>query len=193
VVAAQAGLRRAGGSVVAAVVCIPFFAFAPSRMWQDIVLLQLNRLSEGESLLFRIQLFAFVFVPGRFEPAPFFWFFGAAVVVLLMLWPILAVVARRKRPGTWEDSVWWSSIGLAQIPALVLFPSFYFQYANFAAPAMCLLAGVGVGWLAQRCRKTKRWIIVAVLCIAYGDLVIGTVRWYQNFQADQVARGVSNP
>src|SRR5262245_20385906 len=100
-VAAKGGLRRAGWyvggvAVVAAFVCTPFFAFAPGRMWQDIILLQLNRPSEGISLLIRIQLFDAVFVPGRFGPAPFFWFLGATVVVLLMLWPILAVIARRQ-------------------------------------------------------------------------------------------------
>jgi hypothetical protein len=187
-VAAKAGLRRAGEYVagvaaVAAVVCIPFFAFAPGSMWQDIILLQLNRPSEGVSFLTRIQLFDAVFLPGRFGPLPKpLWFLGAVVVILLMLWPIHAAVARRQRPDTWEDSVWWSLIGFAQITALVLSPSFYFHYPNFAAPILCLLAGVGVGWLAKRCRRTKGWIIVALLCIAYGDLVTGTVRRYQKFQ-----------
>jgi hypothetical protein len=187
-VAAKAGLRRAGGYVagvvaVAAAVYIPFFAFAPGRMWQDIILVPLHFPSEGVSLLTRIQLFDAVFIPGRFGllPKPL-WFLGAVVAILLILWPILTAVARRQRPATWQNSVWWSLIGLAQITALLLSPSFYFHYPNFAAPVLCLLAGVGVGWLAKRCHKSKRWIFVALLCIAYGDLVMGTVRWYQKYQ-----------
>jgi hypothetical protein len=184
-VAAKAGLRRAGGylagvAAVAAAVCIPFFAFAPDRMWQDIILLQLNRPYEGVPLLMRIQSFGSIFVPGRFGPLPQpCWFLGAVVVVLLMLWPILAAVTRRQPAGRWENG-WWSLIGLAQITTLILSPSFYQHYPNFASPVLCLLAGVGVGWLAQRCGKTKRWIIVALLCIAYGDLVTGTVRRHQD-------------
>jgi alpha-1,2-mannosyltransferase len=204
-VTAKAGLRRAGGYVagvaaVAAAVCIPFFAFAPSQMWQDIILLQLNRPSQGISLLTRIRLFgggSHFGADGVFGvplPKPL-WFLGAGVMVMLILWPILAAVARRQRPGTWEDSVWWSLIGLAQITVLVLSPSFYFHYPNFAAPLLCLLAGVGVGvgWLAERCCKTKRWIIVAVLCVAYGDLVMGSVRGYQNFQRFEAALDRSDP
>jgi hypothetical protein len=181
-VAAKAGLRRAGGYVVgvaavSAAVCIPFFVFAPGQMWQDIILLQLNRPYDHVPLLIRIQLFDAVFVPGRFGSLPKpFWFLGAVVVGLLMLWPILAAVARRQRPDTWDDSVWWSLIGLAQITALILSPSFYLNYPNFAAPVLCLLAGVVIGSLAQLCGKTKRWIIVALLCIPYADLATATVR-----------------
>src|SRR5262249_30474246 len=104
-VAARAGLRRAGGVIaglvaVSAAVCMPFFASAPSQMWRDIALLQLNRPSEGVPLVTRIRLFAAVFVPGRFEAVvpKLLWFLGAAVVVLLMLWPILAAVTHRQRP-----------------------------------------------------------------------------------------------
>src|SRR5262249_9033471 len=115
--------------------------------------------------------------PGRFEPVvpKLLWFLGAAVVVLLMLWPILAAVAHRQRLDRWGNNVWWSLIGLAQITALILSPSFYYAYPNFAAPILCLLGGIGVGWLVHRCRSTQRWIIAAALCATYGVLVMGTM------------------
>jgi hypothetical protein len=146
-------------------------------MWRDIVLLQWDRPPEGVSLVTRIRYFAAVFVPGRFEPVvpSALWLLVAAVVVLLMIRQIVVVIAHRQRPNTWGENIWWSFIGLAQITALSLSPSFYYSYPNFAAPILCLLAGIGVGWLAQRCVKIGRWFIPAVLGFTYGVLVVGTV------------------
>src|SRR5262249_53178377 len=124
----------------------------------------------------RIRSFAAIFVPGRLEPVPsLLWFLGAAVVVLPMLWQIVVVVARRQRPDTWGNNTWWSLIGLAQITALILSPSFYYHYPNFAAPIMCLLGGIAVAWIAHGCGKTRPWIIAAALCVTYGVLALGTV------------------
>ena len=72
-------------------------------------------------------------------------------------------------------------------------PKLLFPLSELRRALLCLLAGVGVGWLAKRCGKTQRWIIVAVLCIAYGDLATGTVREYQKFQRFEAALDRSDP
>jgi hypothetical protein len=137
------GLRFLAASVTGcSLVCLPFFANAPSTMWQMVVLDQLGR-PANPSLELRRKLYDVLGL--RWEPVHVGWL----LVVVLLVGVLLIVAAWTTRDG--RIFVWLLAAGLV---ALTLTPVWWIHYASFIAGPAALTVGAGLS-------QISRWVEVA--------------------------------
>ncbi len=147
----------AGGLVAGAAVYVPFFAAAPARMWDQVVVAQLTRPDDAVGLGKRVRAVLGVTAPGQTTPLAGVpgREVGLVLLVLAVAMTVLALTDRRARLLV---------ALLAACTALLLAtPSFFQHYTALAAAPLALVGGAGAQRAAVLLRG--RWAPPAVIAV----------------------------
>jgi hypothetical protein len=152
-----------GSAVTAALICLPFFAVAPTAMWNQIVRDQIHRTGgNGVSILERLDKIVGLGIIGRSHFA-----ITVAAVIALLCCAALA----------------WSYLQ-ARLPVLLLLglgafliatPTWYSHYAAFTAAPVALVVGAAIGRVIDLVRARPTQIAVGV--VTAGALLVYASGW----------------
>lgn len=145
----------AAAIATAATICAPFFIAAPHRMFEMVLLDQLQRPEMGRSLVVRLEMLeGWPARLGRDVPD--------AIIVLIAILVLAAVgfVVTRAR-----DVRLWGAIFAVETAYLLITPSLYLHYAAWSAPLLMALLGTAVALGLARLRPSipTRGFAAAVL------------------------------
>lgn len=151
------GWRRAastfiGGVIASTAICLPFFLQAPGPMFRYVVLDQLGRprqpFEPAERLLAVMGISVSFPAPGTSNPTlPLLW-----TAMALAVFPWIAVACIRR-----SEYAWAALLGVTIIFLLVS-PSFFLQYASFAAIPLALAGGLAFS-------QVERWRSILALVV----------------------------
>jgi len=151
----------AGGLATIAVLFLPFFLAAGTKMFRIIILDQLGRATDRVALLPRLR--ALEGLPHGVG-GPIFNVIIVAAAVAAML-AVLAVAWRQPAVR------FWAALLAAQVAVLLATPSFFRHYAGWYAPLAALWAGIVVASLGDAIASQRRtWLAVRG---AYGVVLVG--------------------
>ncbi|HEU0257030.1 MAG TPA: hypothetical protein VFQ96_04240 [Microbacteriaceae bacterium] len=177
---ARRRVRLLVGVVVGALVCyLPFFVFAPSTMFREIVTDQMGRPRVHQSILHKLHIIlGDAITPG----------FGLStrklIYVLLVLAILAVVVALAVR-----DSRLYVALFFSGLAVLLLSPSFFPHYTALTNPALALILGVAFGRLCALLRPRAGRVALTVVAIA-GILVVYLPAELRGAQPAPPARGL---
>jgi alpha-1,2-mannosyltransferase len=151
----------------AAVVCLPFFCAAPSRMLRMVVFDQMGRPNDGVSVWKRLAGIAGHYhAAGGAFPSHLVVIAVSASIALVLA--SVVVVARAPRLRVWV------ALLVLQTALLLTAPVYYAHYATFVAPALCLVVGSAVSLVVAR--VDVRWrhslLVVTASCVALALLAV---------------------
>ena len=125
-----------GSAAAAALICLPFFALAPTSMWNQLVRDQLFRGGRsGRPIIDRLDAMAGLTIVGRSYPAAI----TVAAVLALLCCAILAWSYREARLP--------ALLMLGQGTFLLVTPTWFPHFAGFTAGPVALTAGAAFGRL----------------------------------------------
>jgi hypothetical protein len=182
--APRAGRRLADGwrSVAAylvgaagafAVVCAPFLLVAPWNAIRYTVVDQIGRPDSGIGLVDRLTAILAIPAPDQLPAAIRFLAPPPGIVIpAALLTAVFLIATAYRHPRTRP----WTVLALAQTLVVLVTPSFFGDYATFAAPAASLVIGTGAasllaplvrrGWSASLPRRLGHAIVVPVIGFA---------------------------
>jgi alpha-1,2-mannosyltransferase len=153
-----------GSAISAALICLPFFAVAPTAMWNMIVRDQLfRRGGGGRALLERLDQMAGLGIVGRSYPAAI----TVAAVIALLCCAALAWSYREARLPV--------LLMLGQGAFLLITPTWFPHFAGFTAAPITLTVGAAIGRLIDMVRA--RPAQVAVSLVLAGVLAVYASGW----------------
>ena len=159
-------LKCAGAAASLAVIVGPFFALAPAKMVRMVVFDQMGRHDNQPAIIDRLRtLTSLDHISSHLQNAGLV----VAVGVLGAMFVAACLATLSAGPGRLV-----AVLAMAQIGLLLIAPSFYWFYADFAAPASALTLAVAAQRLAifvrqpRASRRVRRWIvgIASVACAA---------------------------
>ena len=182
-----AGAWLGGASAAFLLWAGPFFALAPSQMYHQVILDQLQRPAGGVGLALRLRhsvgLDGIPEISERLPP----WAFVAAgglvaAAILIAVWRADPLVRL------------WALLLTVQAAELVRSPVFFPYYPAFIAPTLCLLVGFSVARAAAALRVPLRRVAFASGFVLFALLAISTVRMPvgQSFPNERASRFASD-
>lgn len=151
-------------AAVLALVVLPFAWLAPKRMWDMVVLGQLQRSDGGTARAARLVRMSNLDLPSITRSHAL----GAVVTVLLaVLLLSVIIVAWRGEPR----SRLWVALLLVQGAVLMVVPVYFDGYSSFIAPALMLVTGTAAGVVLRRARAAPRANAVGARIIVWGLVV----------------------
>lgn len=150
-----------GGLLGGAAVLLPFFALAPARMLQEVVLAQLGRPRLGDQPL-PARLGSILGVSGSGGPT------SVPGVPAAVLMPVLLVAALAccALALTRREGRLFVALTAAAAAVLLLSPSYFHHYAVFVDAPLALVTGAAVGVLQRRLRRRGIRALVVVVALA---------------------------
>jgi len=140
-----------GAAVAATVICLPFFAAAPTAMWNQIVRDQLfRRAGRGRTILDRLDVMTGLGIVGRSSTA-----LTVAAVTALLCCAALAWTCREARLPV--------LLMLGQSTFLLATPTWFPHFAGFIAGPVALTVGAAIGRLIVLVRARPAQIAVSLL------------------------------
>ena len=133
-------LPAAGAAGALALINGPFFLLSHGQMWQQVVIQQLGRARDQNSVAARLAQLSGVNYLSLHRPAELALLVLAAAVALAVCW--LAWHTTRARLAV--------VLLLVQVMVLVSAPSWFSFYTDYAAPAAALTLAAGIGALSAR-------------------------------------------
>lgn len=132
-------LRRLGAGCVAGIVVFvgPFLVADPRRFWDDVVLTQLQRPTDGGGSGW--SRFADIVGFGPLTPA-------LAVLGVLMLATCVVLFARSAQQ---LPAIYWLGMCAAFVVAFMTSPSYFTHYADVLAPPLAIATGAGIASLTR--------------------------------------------
>ena len=165
-----AAARLLAGAVGAAVViCLPFFAVAPSTMFRYVVRDQIGRPGSGGSVWSRLRdvtglrplLASWPTVPAY------------ALLIVAVVAAVGATVATVRRPRTRVFGALVLALGLV----LLASPSFFDHYAAFTAAPLALVVGATATRVpARSTARSRPWVVVGSVVLVAALAAPGIVR-----------------
>jgi alpha-1,2-mannosyltransferase len=153
-----------GSAVATTLICLPFFALAPTTMWNQIVRNQLFRRAGGErTFLDRLDQISGLGIVGRSYPAAI----TIAAVAALLCCAALAWRYREARLPV--------MLMLGQSVFLLITPTWFPHFAGFTAAPVTLTVGAAIGCLIDLVRAKPAQIAVGL--VMAGALVIYGSGW----------------
>ncbi len=174
----------AAGAVVA--VCLPFFAAAPGRMWQMIVVYQLNRDRTAGNPWHRLSAIIGLGLHARFAGP------GLPVIAALLIVLAVLVVA-----AAWVPRARLCVLLTASLTVLLVAgPSWFLHYPGLAAGPLAVALGAGIGVAIDRVGRRWRWatvvatgLVAVTLAIAAAPLL--TLRLGRPFPSFELRTAIS--
>jgi alpha-1,2-mannosyltransferase len=152
-----------GSAAAATVICLPFFAVAPTAMWNQIVRDQVSRGASDVTTLERLDRMAGLGIISQPHPPVI----TVAAVVALLGCGALAWSYREARLPV--------LLMLGQGLYLLIIPKWFPHFAGFTAAAVALTAGAAMGRLMALVRARPARIAVGV--VAAGALLVYASGW----------------
>jgi alpha-1,2-mannosyltransferase len=153
-----------GSAASAAVICLPFFAVAPTAMWNQIVRDQLfRRGGGGRTFLDRLDAIAGLGIVGRSYPAAI----TVAAVVALLCCAALA--------WSYHEARLPVLLMLGQGAFLLITPTWFPHFAGFTAAPVTLATGAAIGRLIALVRARPAQIAVSL--VLAGALLVYASGW----------------
>ena len=153
-----------GSAASAALICLPFFAIAPTTMWNQLVRDQLFRRGGGDrTFLDRLDAMAGLSIVGRSYPAAV----TVAAVIALLGCAALAWTYREARLPV--------LLMVGQGAFLLTTPTWFLHFAGFTAGPVALTVGAAIGRVMAFLRVRAAQIAVAV--VIAGALVVYASGW----------------
>ena len=173
-----------GAAVAIAAVCLPFFIAAPVRMWQMVVIDQVQRIRTGPDTWHRLSAVVDLGLHGRFVSL------GAPLVAALLIMLVVLVAAAR------VPSARLCLCLTASLTALVIAgPSWFLHYPGLVTGPLAVAIGAGTGVLIGVITRRRRWagivataVVVVTLAVAAAPLL--TLRLGRTFPAAELKSGV---
>ncbi len=146
-----------------------FFALAPSQMYDQVILDQLQRPASGVGLAARLRLFVGLDgLPQISHRLPDWTFIAAGALVAAAI----VVAVWRADPLVRL----WALLLTVQVAELLASPIYFSTYTAFAAPTLCLLLGFTVARAAAAVRVPLRRVAFAFGFVLLAVLAISSVR-----------------
>jgi alpha-1,2-mannosyltransferase len=153
-----------GSAASAALICLPFFAIAPTTMWNQLVRDQLFRRGGGDrTFLDRLDAMAGLSIVGRSYPAAV----TVAAVIALLVCAALAWTYREARLPV--------LLMVGQGVFLLTTPTWFLHFAGFTAGPVALTVGAAIGHVMALLRARSAQIAVAV--VIAGALAVYASGW----------------
>ena len=183
-----AGAWLAGASAAFLLWVGTFFALAPSQMYHQVILDQLQRPAQGVGPVTTLRYFAGLEgLPQISQRLPDWTFVAAgalvAVAIVVAVWHADPLVRL------------WALLLTVQVAELLTAPIHFSTYTAFAAPTFCLLLGFTVARAATTLRAHMRWAVFASGFVLLAVLAISSVRWaskHLDFPNEPVSRFASH-
>lgn len=182
----DAVLKAAGAAASLAVIMIPFFVLAPGQMVKMVVFDQLGRHDNDAAILDRLRtLTSLDRIASHLHSAALV----AAVTGLALLFVTACVVTLLVGPARLV-----AVLAVAAVALLLIAPSFYWFYADYAAPGAALTLAVAANQVivgharAPSARTSRRWTW-RLPVIAFGTAVAAMAFGLMPVRAVPPARG----
>ena len=184
----RSAVFAAGVGAACLAVLVPFFLSAPGTMWREVVIDQLGRGRET-TLAARIRMFDGVGGIVALDRRISDWMLmTAAVLVMLFLVAAIFINVKNAKRMDPAEGVLWPALALAQLLTLLAAPSFYYHYADFAAPALSLTFGLGVARIARKEPAGRRAFLRAacfLIILTFGASSVRHVTTSSDGMADE--------
>jgi alpha-1,2-mannosyltransferase len=143
-------LALLGSMIAAAVVCLPFFAAAPTAMWNQIVRDQLFRRGGND-----------VMILGRLDEIVGLGIVGRPHLTLTVV-AVAALVCCAALAWTYHEARLPVLLLLGQSAFLLITPTWFPHYAGFTAAPVALVVGAAIGRVIALARARPARIVVAI-------------------------------
>jgi alpha-1,2-mannosyltransferase len=160
---------------VIALICGPFFALAPHRMFDLVISAQMNRGRAGSTTSGRLdRILNLADVDPSIATHGSVWLTIGLALALGLLSALAWRIPRARL---------WVALLAAQVAVLMVVPVYFAGYSSFAGPALMLVIGAAVEvvrrWAGRRSPRTRTTVVAALAVGAGAAIVASTVMTLQ--------------